>query len=155
MKCVEEAVTDGFYDVYAFNNIADAFKGDLEEKAELYISLVREEFIETAEAFKNKDAVELLDGVADVYVTVMGLIQILQKAGFDVAEAIQRVCANNLSKFPAEHEDENQPKDTDMFLCEEEGLYVYKDSVTGKVKKPLNYKPVYLADLVPRAFFKQ
>jgi phosphoribosyl-ATP pyrophosphohydrolase len=152
---LDQAASDCFQDSYTFNDIAGAFSKDTESQIKLYIDLMREEFIETQEAFKNKDSVELLDGVADMFVVLSGLMQIMQLSGFDVDEALQRVALNNLSKFPddSEHSSDNIPEGCTSEYNSDYGVWVYKNEV-GKVKKPNSYKPVYLADLTPVGLFK-
>lgn len=57
--------------------------------------LVAEEFNETLEAFKNKDAEEVVDGLIDITVNVLGTLSLF---GVDVGKAWNEVYKSNMSK---------------------------------------------------------
>jgi len=77
----------------------------------------------------------------------------LDKAGFKVEEAIDRVCDNNLTKFPPASETIVVAGDLVLTKNEEYNAWVLKDS-NGKGKKPPNYVSVNLDGLYPIDFFK-
>jgi hypothetical protein len=142
--------------VERFNDIAGNFDNVDVAAIEAQIKVVVEEITELKDAFYNKDAVGLLDGVCDGFVTLMGLIQKMNVAGFEVSEAIDRVNANNLEKFPThmsinqigEYEDEGWiVTPNEKYNC-----FIIKDQ-NAKIRKHLGFKPVEIADLVPEGFF--
>ncbi len=152
-----------YFDVLTFNKIAGVF--DTEDCAgkqiERAIHIFKSECKETIDAYHDKDSVELLEGVCDVFVTLSGLMQTMQHLGFDVEEALKRVCDNNLEKFP--QAPETGPSAAQMLFLQPDGTtatyhqpancYVYKDK-NGKVKKPVGFKPVELQDLCPKDIWK-
>lgn len=114
------------------------------------IKLIREELKETQDEFTANNPVGILDGACDLFVTVAGLLQKLEAQGYDVGQAMCRVDENNLTKFPAcpSCEDSNNP----AYLIKYSRYFdrfALTDLKTGKVKKPYNFKPVVLDDLVP------
>lgn len=140
--------------VYDFNNIAGNYDNVTVESVNNQLSFIFSELEETITGFENNDAVELLDGCCDLYVTVSGLMQKLACAGFDVNEAIKRVNANNMSKYvkvgdPLHYEEGHTATRNDEY-----NVYVIKDA-NSKIRKPLTFKAVNLTDLVPAGFFKQ
>lgn len=120
------------------------------------LDFIREELEETTEAFIHDDAVELLDGACDLFVTVAGLLQKLELNGMKVEEALARVNENNLDKFPTLEEFEKNPA-----MCPPngepiDGLFgrvVFKREYDGKVLKPTTYTAVNIEDCVPEGFF--
>lgn len=142
--------------VERFNDIAGNFDNVDVAAIEAQIKVVVEEINELKEAFYNKDAVGLLDGACDGFVTLMGLIQKMSVAGFDVSEAIDRVNANNFEKFPSEITVSDAEYYTeqgwDVQVNEKYNSLVLKD-VNGKIRKPLGFKSVEISDLVPEGFF--
>lgn len=162
-----DIIAAAFDSVYKFNDISKQFEGDKRDGVDLSIDLVFEEIVETIHAmddgmsdYPNSDKIdaeiELLDGAADVFVVLMGLLQKLQNAGFDIEKALIRVCENNLSKFPksippTEFNWYEQQKWTPVYN-DRYGCFVLKDE-NGKSRKPIDFVPVTLADLVPKDFF--
>ena len=161
-------IASAFDSVYQFNDISKQFDKEPTSAVDLQIDLIFEELTETISAMDaglselcNKDLkeceVELLDGAADVFVVVSGLLQKLQHFGFNVEEALQRVTQNNMSKFPSivPAQDmnwyEKQGWVTDW--NEKYNRFVIRDS-NGKTRKPVDFAPVVLDDLVPGDFFR-
>lgn len=149
-------IEDHYQDVATFNRIAGNFDNVDEASLAAQIKVVVEEVAELNDAFSDKNAVEMLDGVCDAFVTVAGLMQKMEVAGFNVDEALKRVCENNLEKFPktipipaaASYFDNKwQVKYNSKYDC-----YVLKDQ-NGKIRKPLGFQSVVLDDLVPKSFF--
>lgn len=86
---VEEFMIAGDQDVPDF--------GGLESKqAKLYMDLISEEYNETLQAFKDKDIVEVADGLVDMVWVIMGMASTLD-IPFD--EVWNEVKASNMSKF--------------------------------------------------------
>lgn len=120
------------------------------------LDFIEEEWIEAREAFTYGDAVELLDGACDLFVTVAGLLQKLELNGMKVEEALARVNDNNLDKFPTIEEFDKNPD-----MCPPNGepvattfnRVVFKRDYDGKVMKPTTYTAVNIVDCVPEDFF--
>lgn len=72
------------------------FGGLESDQAHLYMNLISEEYGETLTAFKNKDMVEVADGLADMVWVIMGMASTLD-IPFD--EVWNEVKASNMSKF--------------------------------------------------------
>ena len=143
-----------FYEsVEEFNNICGNLQGDMVQLVDNQIGYQFEELTETIDAFEKQDAVELLDGAIDSLYIVVGLLQKLESAGFNVREAMKRVAENNLSKFP---DTCGFPynKDFSVSYNEKYGRWIIKDG-SGKVRKPDNFVPVDLSDCVPKDFFNK
>ena len=64
-------------------------------QANLYMDLIREEFLETVVAFENKDIVEIADGLADMVWVIMGMANTLNIPFDDVWREVQ---SSNMSK---------------------------------------------------------
>lgn len=164
-----DIIAAAFDAVFEFNDISKQFEGNPLESINLSLDLIWEEFAtETIPAFEEgcnaievgntkvatTQAEKLLDGAVDTFVVVSGLLQKLQAAGMDVEQALLRIPANNLSKFP---------KKIDYNWCKQQGYdpvfndkyscFVLKDE-NGKTRKPFDYTSVDLSDLVPEDFFK-
>jgi len=154
MTITKDTIGTSYEEIKKFNDISSNLEGNLVEKVDNQLGFIFEELSETIEAFENKDAVGLLDGAVDAWVTVGGLLQKLEAAGFDVASAIRRVDENNLSKFvPTENFKALViPKEYKATLNERHNVLVLKDQ-NGKIRKPHNFVPVSLGDLVPDNFF--
>lgn len=135
-----------YKDVEIFNTIAGNLNTVTEDSIDNQISFIFEELTETITAFEAGDMVEVLDGACDLFVTVTGLMQKLEAAGYDVETAIERVNANNLSKFPKEVSEADKALYT-VTLNEQYNRYVLKDG-NGKVRKPSTFASVDLSDLV-------
>jgi hypothetical protein len=150
-------IEDHYWDVYAFNNIAGNFENVDAASIDAQIKVVVEEVKELEKAFAEKNSVEMLDGVCDAFVTVAGLMQKMQKAGFNVNKAIERVCLNNMEKYPTQmlgkdFDEYYHQKGWHVLYNSEYDCYVLKDK-SGKIRKPLGFKSVEISDLVPVNFF--
>lgn len=136
----------GLYNkVFKFNTLGNNLDVVTKESLALQLDLIQEEYVETVDAFDNEDSVEFADGVADMYVVLMGLIQKLEKLGVPMEKIINDVCGNNLSKFPIVTENMSSiiPANTKYTVVD--GRLVIKNIQTGKIMKPLNFKPVDLS----------
>jgi len=103
--------------------------------------------------------VELLDGVCDQLVVVIGLIAKLEALGYDVFGALNEVCENNTSKFTKElivaqytqrHYEEELDTPCTIVYNEEHKLYGVRRDGDMKLMKPINYKPVNIEKYVPK-----
>lgn len=157
-KNMIEMIPYFYSDVSVFNEIAGVFEStdSPRNQIERAIKIFKEECFELIEAAKNGDSIELLDGACDVFVTLSGLMQVMDNLGFDVQEAIRRVCQNNLEKYPDGDKEvlAYQPPNTTCTYNEWYDVYVFKDE-NGKVKKPVGFKPVELKDLCPNNIWEE
>lgn len=148
-------VQERYNEVEKFNRIAGNLTDVTVAKLEAQMKVFIEESKETADAFSNKDSVELLDGICDSFVTLAGLMQMAEKMGFKVDEALKRVNENNLSKFPThvtyDAKRQYEASEWRVVFDTDYRLYILKDS-NGKVRKPVGFKPVQISDLVPDIF---
>ena len=140
--------------IYEFNAIADNLSNVDELSVDQQLSYTFEELSETISAFEKQDSVELLDGAVDIFVTSVGLLQKLEAAGFNVAEAMNSVDLNNLEKFPKSTDNIQYDASYVKTFNSKYGRYVLKDA-SGKVRKYTNFPKVDLKDCVPEGFFKE
>lgn len=155
---VAKAVELLYLDSAVFNEISGSATDNSRESFDLQRNLIKEEFKELSDGFDENNLEEQLDGVVDVLVTAFGYMQKLQNTyGIDVAEACNRIAANNLTKYVVDEQEAFNTVDyysklgvrTYYEKSEEHGVYVIRDAVTKKVKKPINFKSVSLIDLIP------
>ena len=168
-KEINSAIIAATFDsVFQFNDISKQFDKEPTSAVDLQIDLIFEELTETISAMdaglsdlRDKDLkeceVELLDGAADVFVVVSGLLQKLQHYGFNVEEALQRVAQNNMSKFPsvipAVEMNWYEKQGWVVDWNEKYSRFVIRDN-NGKTRKCIDFVPVVLDDLVPGDFFQ-
>lgn len=151
------------------------------------LAIVHEEFDEMLQAAAAKDRVELLDGVVDVKVTLVWLMELMKSFDGEIPksylgdyykdvlrlaniyqshklfencfspeyllEACRRVAENNLSKYTidkavAEKWQSGSPVLNIRSSVVDSTVYYCLVNAEGKVKKPNNFVPVYLEDLV-------
>lgn len=143
----QEMITEAYADVALFNTLAGNLTNVTDESVDSQISFIFEELSETIAGMEALDRVEILDGACDLFVTVAGLLQKLESQGYNVAEALHRVNGNNLSKFPKQLAEIGYPAGWTTKLNASYGRWVIKDAA-GKVRKPANFVPVDLSDLV-------
>jgi len=167
-KIDSNAIAAAFDSVHEFNDISGQLQGDMVKGVDLSLSLIWEEYQESLEAlekaYQDNSQVflrdyeeELLDGACDLFVVTMGFLQKLKVAGFNVEEALMRVCKNNMEKFPAviPPQDYNWYENNGLTVTRnaDYGRFVIKDS-NMKTRKPVDFQPVVLVDLVPATFFE-
>lgn len=99
----------------------------------LEISLLTEEFSETIIALKNKDKLEVLDWVLDVFIVWIWTLYKMWFSDENIDEAFNRIMANNFEKFKLDENNE--------YKC-------IKDE-NWKIIKPKNFRKVDLSDLIP------
>lgn len=146
----KDTIAEAYQQVELFNEIAGNFDNITIDSLDNQLSFVYEELVETIDALESKDDKEYIDGLADIFVTVAGLLQKSEKVGYNVSDAIRLVNINNLEKFPSSSADPTttQPKNTTITFDSRFDVVVYKD-VNGKVKKPLDFVPVNLDGTYP------
>ena len=156
---VAKAVELLYLDSAVFNEISASATNNSLESFQLQRDLIKEEFLELSEGLDTNDLEEQLYGVVDVLVTAFGYLQKLANTyDIDVAEACNRVASNNLTKYPVDEQvayatvemyDAQGRGATYYEKSEDHGVYVIRDALTNKVKKPKGFVPVSLADLIP------
>ena len=150
--------------VEKFNNVAGWKDPDDQSAKQMWEALLAqakvnlEEAKEAYQACLDKNLLEVLDGGADSFVTSVGLLQKLKSYGFNVENAVEDVCENNLSKyldsFTQAKADEaayslSHPEDKiEVIESDIDYLFVLKDK-NGKIRKPKNFKPVELVKYLP------
>lgn len=138
--------------VKKFNSVAGNLDNVTPESVSNQLSFIYEELVETIDALEAGDDEELLDGCADLFVTVAGLMQKLDYAGFAVGEAIARVNENNLNKFNSTGN--FQPPNTNAVYNKQYDLYSFLDKETGKIRKPTNFLSVDLEGTYVKGYLK-
>lgn len=154
MAVTTKSIGKAWQSVKVFNEVANNLNNVDELSLDNQISFIFSELEETITAIESGNKVELLDGACDLFVTVAGLMQKLEVAGFDVDEALQRVNENNMSKYiPASETNFEKfvDKNHKATLNKKHSVYVIKDGV-GKIRKPTNFVSVNISDCVPKGF---
>jgi hypothetical protein len=141
--------------VRAFNVIAGNFDNVTVDNLKAQLKLCKEELQEAIDDLEAGNMVGTLDGAVDMFVTGAGFMLQLEKLGFGVNEALVRVNANNLSKYPTVRSfaEDLIPEGATATFNRAHGRWVFKDA-NGKVKKPTNFVSVNISDLVPPAILK-
>lgn len=137
--------------VRAFNVIAGNFDIVTVDKLKAQLKLCKEELDEAIDDLEAGNMVGTLDGAVDMFVTGSGFMLQLERMGFNVNEALVRVNANNLTKYPTvkTFAEDLVPEGATATFNRQHGRWVFKDA-NGKVKKPTNFVSVNINDLVPR-----
>lgn len=146
----QKSVGQAYGSILKFNDIAGNFKGDFDDSIALQLDLMQEEYLETVEAYDLADDVGLLDGALDMFVIACGLLQKLDDYGYNIEEALKRVCENNLSKFPSTANNATNvwPPEYQAMINKKHQVLVLKNKA-GKIVKPPSFKPVDISDCVP------
>jgi NTP pyrophosphatase (non-canonical NTP hydrolase) len=130
------------------------------DRLERQLALVLEEVSEVAVAIQDKDKSEILKEVLDVGVVWMGMLQILENAGYDVWAAARDVCDNNTSKIMDNIQDAVESVEKHIA----DGVEAYTDTTKvdgveyfsvrrkkdGKILKPYFFKKVDVSKYVPK-----
>lgn len=126
---------------------------------ELQADLIAEEALEIQEASKYSDKAELLKETVDCFVVLSKLMDMLDKAGFDVEGAIEAVQENNDKKVYGSFYEAVEAKEALESKTDEEffidtgihnGLPYYSvKKMTGKVAKAIDFIPVDLSEYLP------
>lgn len=146
---VAKVIKVAYNEVGEFNDIAGNLTNVSLESIDAQLSFIFEELTETIDGLEQGNMVELLDGACDLFVTVGGLMQKLEAMGFNVAHALGRVNANNLSKFPKLGELYREPEGIASVKLNEKYQRIVLKDANGKVRKPADFVSVDLSDLVP------
>lgn len=155
-----KSIGKAYQAVKVFNSVAGNLTKVDAKSIDAQITFIFSELEETISAFEKKDSVEIVDGACDLFVTVAGLMQKLEVAGFNVDEALERVNENNMSKYPSSSDFTSQTihkvvgEGHAPLFNKTHSVWVIKD-LAGKIRKPTNFKSVDLSDCVPEEFFKK
>jgi hypothetical protein len=151
-------ISDFQLDCYAFNEIAGKHDLTALKDIDFQYKLILEETKEIKEKGIDKNnAKEVLDGVVDVLVTALGLLQKLEQLGVDGNKAMRDTAYNNLTKFPAKELTAIQTAQ----MYEEDGIVVnveynsYYDlfvikNHNDKVMKPIDFESNDLSNCIPK-----
>lgn len=123
-------------------------------------SYMVEESKEGYDAARVNDSVESIDALADEFFVWAWKAEMLQKAGFDVEGAIQKVIDNNMTKVfnsfyeACESKEQLELKHDVEFFVETSmfnGLpfYTVRRMSDNKITKPINFVPVDLSEFAP------
>ena len=152
----EFTLQDFYLGVKLFNDIADnSNKLTMRDFANQQKLISEEAHYEACEALADNDAAKLLDSCIDGLYVLLGQLQKLELAGFDVQGAMKQVQEDNLSKF-TDDEDvaiksclEYQNSGVKACYTKRLGKFVVLNSETGKVLKPLTFKSTDLSKYCP------
>lgn len=123
------------------------------------LALLQEEVGETSVAIQEKDKAEVLKEVLDVGVVWMGLLQILENAGYDIWGAARAVCDNNCSKIMDDEQDavesvkKHAADGVEAFVDTSNvkgwEYYSVRRKADGKILKPYFFKKLDVSEYVP------
>lgn len=133
---------------------------DWDSAVTLQTALLLEETQETVDAIKYGDMTELLDGAVDVFVILSKLLDMLEKAGFDVEGGIQQIIDNNQNKIfnsfyeACEAKEKLEERDDKEYYIETSVLnnlsfYTVRRQ-DGKIAKPVGFVAVELDKFIPK-----
>ena len=153
-------IDDILMDIEAFNEIAGNldYISDMNIRAQL--KLIKEEVVELQSAIENDEgSVQILKETTDVFVVLVGLIQMLEKKGYNWEKAQLKVGQNNIDKFisgeDAQGLEDTLKMYTDLGIDvmakynEEYNMFVIIDKA-GKVRKPIGYEKCDVSDFIPQ-----
>lgn len=144
-------------DCYAFNEIAGKNNLTSLKDIEFQYNLILEETKEIKEkGIDNNNAKEVVDGVVDVMVTALGLMQKLEALGVDMNKAMRDTAYNNLTKYTSDERTaietavkyEQEGKQVTVDYKAEYELFVIKD-MKDKVMKPIGFESNDLSNCIP------
>ena len=150
-------ISDFQLDCYAFNEIAGKHNLTALKDIDFQYKLILEETKEIKEKGIDKNnAKEVVDGVVDVMVTALGLMQKLEHLGVDMNKAMRDTAYNNLTKFPAKELTAMQTAQ----MYEEDGVFVEVEynseyelfiikNCKDKVMKPIGFESNDLSNCIP------
>ena len=133
---------------------------DWDSAVTLQTALLLEETQETVDAIKYGNMTELLDGAVDVFVILSKLLDMLEKAGFDVEGGIQQIIDNNQNKIfnsfyeACEAKEKLEERDDKEYYIETSVLnnlsfYTVRRQ-DGKIAKPVGFVAVELDKFIPK-----
>ena len=143
------AVKDHTFDTFEWN-----------KSVELQSRLLVEEAEETLEGILHGDMRAILDGAVDVFVILSKLLDMLEKAGFDVEGGIQQIIDNNQNKIfnsfyeACEAKEKLEQRDDKEYYIETSVLnnlsfYTVRRE-DGKIAKPVGFVAVELDKFIPK-----
>lgn len=150
-------ISDFQLDCYAFNEVAGKNKLCTLKDIEFQYNLVLEETKEIKDKGIDKNnAKEVVDGVVDVMVTALGLMQKLEYLGVDMNKAMLDTAYNNLTKYPSSERIaietaqmyEQEGTQVTVEYNSEYELFVIKN-LKDKVMKPIGFENNDLSDCIP------
>lgn len=136
-----------------FNEISGNLTNIIKDSIALQLDLIQEMYLQSVQAYDDEDPEEFADGVADIFVVVCGMIQKLSASGYDMKGVLERVAENNLSKYPTVGSAVRYDPAHTITVNKKYQVQIIKDT-NGKVRKPLDFKPVDLQGCFPSKFFK-
>lgn len=150
-------ISDFQMDCYAFNEIAGKHNLTALKDIEFQYNLIAEETKEIKDKGIDQNNVkETLDGVIDVMVTALGLLQKLEHLGVDTNRAMKDTAENNLTKYPSKeltaiqtaqkYEEDGIPVTVEYNSNYE--LFVIKNW-NDKVMKPIDFESNDLSNCIP------
>lgn len=156
-------IADFQLDCYAFNEIAGKHNKTTLKDIEFQYKLILEETKEIKDKGIDKNNVkETLDGVVDVLVTALGLLQKLEYLGVDTNKAMRDTAYNNLTKYPSKelnaiqsaqyYEEEGIPVNVEY--NSEYELFVIKNW-NDKVMKPIGFESNDLSNCIPKKLLEK
>ena len=132
------------------------------EQAGKQASYLLEEVNELIEAINNRDMVEVLDAVVDIWYIREYLDDLLTEQGVKINPAKTKVCDNNDTKFSTSRAlialavDHYKAKGIECYIAEVEYegdmFYTCRRLSDDKVMKPTTFEPVDLKSCVPVEF---
>lgn len=156
-------ISDFQVDCYAFNEIANKHNKTTLKDIEFQYKLILEETKEIKDKGIDQNNVkETLDGVIDVMVTALGLLQKLEYLGVDTNKAMKDTAENNLTKYPSKELTAIQT----AMMYEEDGiavnveynsdyeLFVIKNW-NDKVMKPIDFESNDLSNCIPKELLEK
>ena len=155
-------------DVAKFNQVTGKGPSDdldeLLEQMRNQSTILLEEVLETKAAATDKDWVEALDGVCDIWFVASELVTQLESVGINVKKAFKAVCENNSLKYTTSKElveqwlVYNQTKGVDCHIYEGdyEGVthYCVRRNEDNKVLKYEDFPVVDLKPFIPEQLIK-
>lgn len=151
----ENAIVKAYKDVQEFNEVCNNLPDVDYESINLQISICFEEMSEVIESFEELDIVNLAKEVADLQVTVFGLVQKLEAVGVDMGGVLNEVCQNNLQKFLPQGEALQYNSEYTASLNQKHQRWILKNAA-GKVMKPSNYQKADVSRFVGnKEFFEE
>ena len=123
------------------------------------LALVQEELNEALQSIENKDNPELIKELVDIGVVWMGAMGVMRSAGFQIQDAMEKVCENNLNKIL----DSKEEAEESIKALAEKGVEAYIEEVfyfgdtyyalrrksDGKILKPYFFKKLDVSEYVP------
>lgn len=145
--------------VNKFNNISGQSRAVSQEDFFNQFLLIEEEVHELEDAIEKEDFNKVLDGVVDVLVTTLGMLQKLDNLGIDIDLALKTVAEDNLKKFPLTETVametvemySNRGIKTALEFNNDYQCFVIKD-MNDKVKKPIGFIGTDLNNCIPVGF---